>query len=44
MIILDYSTVAGSDKFGNFFISRLPKEINDEIEDESSTGFLKFKL
>ena len=34
--LLDYNTIAGGDKFGNFFISRLPNEVSDDLEDTSS--------
>lgn len=36
---LDYDTIAGSDKFGNIFISRLPNEITSDA-DEDPTGAL----
>ena len=29
--MVDYNTIAGGDKFGNFFISRLPKDLVDEL-------------
>ncbi|EFC50026.1 predicted protein [Naegleria gruberi] len=35
--LVDHNTIAGGDKFGNFFISRLPSDVSDELED-SSTG------
>ncbi len=28
---LDYDTVAGADKFGNFFINRLPADVSAEV-------------
>lgn len=36
---LDYDTIAGSDKFGNIFISRLPKDVTSDA-DEDPTGAL----
>lgn len=35
--MVDYETVAGGDKFGNFFVSRLPGSISREV-DEDTTG------
>ncbi|KAI9487668.1 MAG: CPSF A subunit region-domain-containing protein [Benjaminiella poitrasii] len=35
--MVDYETVAGGDKFGNFFVNRLPESISREI-DEDTTG------
>ena len=35
--MLDYSTCAGVDKFGNFNVSRLPEDVTDDIE-EDPTG------
>lgn len=32
MIMLDFDTAAGSDKFGNFFIVRVPSSISEEAE------------
>lgn len=33
--MVDYNTVAAGDKFGNFFVNRLPKDLLDELaEDE----------
>eukprot|EP01119_Soliformovum_irregulare_P015210 TRINITY_DN424_c0_g1_i1.p1 TRINITY_DN424_c0_g1~~TRINITY_DN424_c0_g1_i1.p1 ORF type:complete len:1199 (+),score=332.07 TRINITY_DN424_c0_g1_i1:182-3778(+) len=40
--MLDYDTVASADKFGNIFISRLPSQTSDEVE-EDPTGS-KFKV
>jgi splicing factor 3B subunit 3 len=34
---LDYDTIAGADRFGNLYVSRLPAEISKEI-DEDPTG------
>eukprot|EP00053_Salpingoeca_punica_P015507 m.143210 g.143210 ORF g.143210 m.143210 type:complete len:1195 (+) comp16736_c0_seq1:55-3639(+) len=33
---LDYSTVAMSDKFGNIFVARLPKDATDDVDDDPS--------
>ena len=30
--VLDYNTVAGADKFGNVFVTRLPEEASEEID------------
>eukprot|EP00040_Diaphanoeca_grandis_P039239 m.258510 g.258510 ORF g.258510 m.258510 type:complete len:1196 (+) comp36678_c0_seq1:191-3778(+) len=35
--LLDYNTVAGVDKFGNFAVAKLPEDINDDV-DEDPTG------
>ncbi|KAI9279118.1 CPSF A subunit region-domain-containing protein [Sporodiniella umbellata] len=35
--MVDYETVAGGDKFGNFFVNRLPGNVSHEI-DEDTTG------
>ncbi|KAK9701194.1 pre-mRNA-splicing factor rse1, partial [Basidiobolus ranarum] len=32
--MIDYDTVAGGDKFGNFFIERLPQSISQEVDDD----------
>lgn len=32
--VLDYDTVAGSDKFGNISIIRLPQGVSDEVDDD----------
>ena len=31
--VLDANTVAGADKFGNIFVTRLPKEVSDDVDD-----------
>ncbi|CAG8605229.1 6855_t:CDS:10 [Paraglomus brasilianum] len=36
-VMVDYDTIAGGDKFGNFFIDRLPSETSEEV-DEDPTG------
>ncbi|KAL7746725.1 pre-mRNA-splicing factor rse1 [Sorochytrium milnesiophthora] len=33
-VMLDFETIAGGDKFGNFFVLRLPGKVSDEIEDD----------
>ena len=35
--MVDYDTIAGGDKFGNFYIDRLPSETSEEV-DEDPTG------
>lgn len=35
--MVDYDTVAGGDKFGNFFVNRLPSNISHDV-DEDTTG------
>lgn len=35
--MIDYDTVAGGDKFGNFFVDRLPQSISHDV-DEDTTG------
>jgi len=42
-VMLDYDTVAGSDKFGNIFISRLPPQVSDEIEEDPTGSKLKIE-
>lgn len=32
--MVDYQTVAAGDKFGNFFLNRLPKAVSDEVDDD----------
>ena len=36
--LVDYNTVAGGDKFGNFFVSRLPPEAVGLSEDDPTAG------
>ena len=31
--VLDANTVAGADKFGNVFVTRLPQEVSDDVDD-----------
>ncbi|KAL4425697.1 hypothetical protein ABPG75_009713 [Micractinium tetrahymenae] len=35
---LDYDTMAGADRFGNVFVSRLPPEISAQVEDDPTGG------
>ena len=35
---LDYDTVAGADRFGNVFVSRLPPEVSAQVEDDPTGG------
>lgn len=37
---LDYDSVAGADKFGNIFVSRLPSEVSAAVEDDPTGGKL----
>ena len=32
--MLDYDTVAGGDKFGNFTVLRLPAELSEAVDDD----------
>lgn len=41
--MLDYNTVAGGDKFGNFFVDRLPPEVSDEVDDDPSANRVMFE-
>ena len=34
MTMLDFNTVASADKFGNFCVNRLSKEIADQLEED----------
>ena len=38
--LLDYDTVAGGDKFGNFWITRCPKQISDKADEPGAASFL----
>jgi len=42
-VVLDYDTVAGADKFGNIFISRLPSQVSDEVEEDPTGSSLKIE-
>lgn len=33
-IMVDYETVAAGDKFGNFFVNRLPKGVSSDVDDD----------
>lgn len=35
---LDYDTLAGADRFGNVFVSRLPQEVSAQVEDDPTGG------
>jgi splicing factor 3B subunit 3 len=37
---LDYDSVSGSDKFGNFFVLRLPENVIDDVENPSGSRLL----
>ncbi|CAI5702384.1 hypothetical protein KXD40_005240 [Peronospora effusa] len=39
-VLLDYDTLCGADKFGNIFISRLPSEVSDEIDNPTGNRIL----
>jgi splicing factor 3B subunit 3 len=39
---VDYDTMAGVDKFGNFFVTRLSSEVSDEVEDDPTGDRLKW--
>lgn len=39
--VLDYDTIAGGDKFGNIFVSRLPPQVSDEVEDDPTGSKLR---
>ncbi|KAL0586355.1 hypothetical protein ABG067_003968 [Albugo candida] len=38
--LLDYDTIAGGDKFGNVFVTRLPAEVSDEIDNPTGNRML----
>ncbi|KAG4099589.1 CPSF A subunit region-domain-containing protein [Neocallimastix lanati (nom. inval.)] len=39
--MVDYDTVVGGDKFGNFFVDRLPASTSEEVDEDSTvTHFL----
>lgn len=35
---LDYDTITGSDRFGNIYVSRLPEDVSDRVDDDPSSG------
>ncbi|CAH0517240.1 unnamed protein product [Peronospora belbahrii] len=39
-VLLDYDTLCGADKFGNIFVSRLPSEVSDEIDNPTGNRIL----
>eukprot|EP00730_Choanoeca_flexa_P003436 TRINITY_DN11412_c0_g1_i1.p1 TRINITY_DN11412_c0_g1~~TRINITY_DN11412_c0_g1_i1.p1 ORF type:complete len:1210 (+),score=373.66 TRINITY_DN11412_c0_g1_i1:24-3653(+) len=41
MLMLDYNTVCGADKFGNIVVARLPEDVTDYVE-EDPTGTKAF--
>mmetsp|Transcript_7770 Transcript_7770/g.32717 ORF Transcript_7770/g.32717 Transcript_7770/m.32717 type:complete len:1204 (-) Transcript_7770:61-3672(-) len=41
--LLDYDSAAGGDKFGNLFITRIPKELSEEIEHDPTAGSLQIR-
>jgi len=41
--MLDYDTMAGSDKFGNLFVVRLPEKVNEDIEDDPTGNRVKWE-
>ncbi|CAO3571904.1 unnamed protein product [Mortierella alpina] len=36
LAMIDYNTVAGGDKFGNFFVDRLPEKLSQEIDEDEA--------
>ncbi|TMW62173.1 hypothetical protein Poli38472_009666 [Pythium oligandrum] len=38
--VLDYDTIAGADKFGNVFVTRLPSEVSDEVDNPTGNRIL----
>lgn len=44
MTLLDYDTVAAGDKFGNFFVLRLPQDISAQIEEDPTGGKLAAQM
>jgi splicing factor 3B subunit 3 len=38
--MVDYSTVAGADKFGNVFLLRLPKEVGEDVDNPTGDRIL----
>jgi len=37
---LDYDTMAGADKFGNMYVTRLPADVSSKVEDDPTGGKL----
>lgn len=44
MTNLDYDTVAAGDKFGNFFVLRLPPDVSAQIEEDPTGGKLAAQM
>ncbi|KAF6255086.1 CPSF A subunit region-domain-containing protein [Scenedesmus sp. NREL 46B-D3] len=44
MTPLDYDTVAAADKFGNFFVLRLPADVSAQIEEDPTGGKLAAQM
>ena len=40
MVPLDYDTIAGADKFGNFFVLRLPDNAKEDLDNPSGSRIL----
>lgn len=40
---LDYDTMAGSDKFGNIFVVRLPEKVNEDVEEDPTGSRMKWE-
>ncbi|XP_050153659.1 spliceosome-associated protein 130 A-like [Malus sylvestris] len=40
---IDFDTMAGADKFGNFYFVRLPQDVSDEIEEDPTGGRIKWE-
>lgn len=43
MAVVDYNTCAGGDKFGNFFVNRIPSEVTEEVEEDPTGNRLVFE-
>jgi splicing factor 3B subunit 3 len=41
--MIDYDTIAGGDKFGNFFVGRLPTDISEEVDDDPTGSRLLYE-
>eukprot|EP00879_Flechtneria_rotunda_P016767 GHRR01017550.1.p1 GENE.GHRR01017550.1~~GHRR01017550.1.p1 ORF type:complete len:1036 (+),score=359.64 GHRR01017550.1:786-3893(+) len=44
MTLLDYDTVAAGDKFGNFFVLRLPAGVSAQVEEDPTGGKLAAQM
>ncbi|KAF5207470.1 Splicing factor 3b subunit [Thalictrum thalictroides] len=40
---VDFDTMAGADKFGNVFFTRLPQDLSDEIEEDPTGGKIRWE-